>query len=396
MPTLYLIDGNSYVYRAFYAIRGLTSSSGVPTNAVFGFTNMIFKILREKNPDYFGIVFDAPGPTHRHEMFEEYKAHRPDMPDDLRPQFPLIKDIMHAFNIFTIEMEGYEADDLLGTIAKQAESAGIDVYIVTGDKDMCQSVTKKVRLYDSMKEKITEEKDVIERFGVKPSQFPEILALMGDTSDNIPGAPGIGEKTAVKLLKEFGNLEEVINNYSSIKNKRAQNSVAANIENIRLSKELATLHTDLQLDITVNDLELREPEWEKLEEYFREFEFSSLLKLIPDREAPVPVKSEYITVLDKGTLKDALSAIKDEVTIDTETTSKFPMTAQLVGVSLSVNPEKAYYIPVAHHYMGAPEQLSKDLVLEEMKGVLDDHGIKKTGHNIKYDLIVLRNEGIDV
>ena len=396
MPTLYLIDGNSYVYRAFYAIRGLTASSGVPTNAVFGFTNMIFKILREKNPDYFGIVFDTPGPTHRHEMFEEYKAHRPDMPDDLKPQFPLIKDIMHAFNIFTIEMEGYEADDLLGTIAKQAESAGIDVYIVTGDKDMCQSVTKKVRLYDSMKEKITEEKDVIERFGVKPSQFPEILALMGDTSDNIPGAPGIGEKTAVKLLKEFGNLEEVINNYPSIKNKRAQNAVAENIENIRLSKELATLHTDLQLDIKMKNLELREPEWEKLEEYFREFEFSSLLKLIPDREATVPVKTEYVTVLDRGTLKDALSAIKDEVTIDTETTSKFPMTAQLVGVSLSVNPEKAYYIPVAHHYMGAPEQLSKDLVLEEMKGVLEDPGIKKTGHNIKYDLIVLRNEGIDV
>ncbi|MEN8261870.1 MAG: DNA polymerase I [Nitrospirota bacterium] len=396
MPSLYLIDGNSYVYRAFYAIRGLTSSSGVPTNAVFGFTNMIFKILKEKNPDYFGIVFDTQGPTHRHKMYEEYKAHRPEMPDDLRPQFPLIKDIMHAFNIFTIEMEGYEADDLLGTISKQAESSGIDVYIVTGDKDMCQSITKKVRLYDSMKEKITEEKDVVERFGVKPSQFPEILALMGDASDNIPGAPGIGEKTAVKLLKEFGSLEEVINNCSSIKNKRAQNAVAANIENIRLSKELATLHTDLQLDITMNDFELREPEWEKLEEYFREFEFNSLLKLVPDRRAPVPVKSEYITVLDKDTLKKALASIKDEVTIDTETTSKFPMTAQLVGVSFSVNPERAYYIPVSHHYMGMPEQLSKDLVLKEMKGILEDPGIKKTGHNIKYDLIVLRNEGIDV
>ncbi len=396
MPTLYLIDGNSYVYRAFYAIRGLTSSSGVPTNAVFGFTNMIFKILKEKKPDYFGIVFDAPGPTHRHEMYEEYKAHRPSMPDDLRPQFPLIKEIVNAFNIFMIEKEGYEADDLLGTIAKQAESEGVDVYILTGDKDMCQSVSKKIRLYDSMKEKVTEEKDVIERFGVKPPQFPEILALMGDASDNIPGAPGIGEKTAVKLLKEFGDLEGVINNYSSIKNKRAQNAVADNIDNIRLSKELATLHTDLELGVTLNDLELREPEWEKLREYFREFQFSSLQKQIPDSEAPAPVKTEYVTVLDEGGLEKVLSAIKKEITIDTETTSESPMTAELVGISLSMEPDRAYYIPLAHHYMGVPKQLSKEFVLDRMRGMLEDAEIKKSGHNIKYDLIVLRNEGINL
>jgi DNA polymerase-1 len=396
MPALYLIDGNSYVYRAFYAIRGLTSSSGVPTNAVFGFTNMIFKILKDKNPDYFGIVFDTPGPTHRHEAYEDYKAHRPSMPDDLSPQFPMIKEIVRAFNIFTVEKEGYEADDLLGTIAKQAESEGVDVYIVTGDKDMCQAVSQKIRLYDSMKEKVTEEKDVVERFGVKPSQFPEVIALMGDASDNIPGAPGIGEKTAVKLLKEFGNLEEIIGNYDRIKNTRAKNAVAENIDNIRLSKELATLHIDLQLDITLKDLELKEPEWEKLREYFREFEFSSLQKLIPDSKTPAPGKTEYVTVLDKGGLKKLLSTIKDEVTIDTETTSESPMSAELVGLSLSVDPEKAYYIPVAHNYTGVPKQLSKGFVLDRMRGVLEDEKINKTGHNIKYDLIVLRNEGIDL
>ncbi|KPJ99073.1 MAG: hypothetical protein AMK71_10290, partial [Nitrospira bacterium SG8_35_4] len=205
MPTLYLIDGNSYIYRAFYAIRGLSASDGTPTNAIFGFTNMIMKIIREKKPDYFGIVFDAPGPTHRHDAYEEYKAHRPGMPDELKAQVPAIKEIVHAFNIRSLELPGYEADDLLGTLAKKAENEKLDVFIVTGDKDLCQVVSGRVKLYDTMKEKVTEEKDVVERYGVKPSQFPEIIALMGDASDNIPGAPGIGEKTAVKLLQEFGD-----------------------------------------------------------------------------------------------------------------------------------------------------------------------------------------------
>lgn len=396
MPTLYLIDGNSYVYRAFYAIRGLSSSSGTPTNAIFGFTNMLLKILREKNPDYFGVVFDTPGPTHRHEVYKEYKAHRPEMPDDLKPQFPLIKEIINAFNIFTIEKEGVEADDILATIAKQAESKGIDVYIVTGDKDMCQSVSPKIRLYDTMKEKVTEEKDVVERYGVRPSQFPEVLALMGDTSDNIPGAPGIGEKTAVRLLKEFGSLEKLLENYSLIKNARARNAVSENIDNIELSRELATLNTDIPLGIILEDLELREPDWEKLLAYFRKYEFSSLMKLIPGREAPSPVVTEYITILDREVLKKALSAVKDEVTIDTETTSESPMKAELVGLSMASAADRAFYIPVAHHYMGAPEQLSKDYVLDQMKGILENAEIKKTGHNIKYDLIVLRREGVDV
>ncbi len=396
MPTLYLIDGNSYLYRAFYAIRNLSASDGTPTNAIYGFTNMILKILREKKPDYFGVVFDSPGPTHRHEAYEEYKAHRPGMPDDLKPQVPVIKEIIHAFNIQTIEKPGFEADDIMARIAREAESEGINVYIVTGDKDMCQAVSPKIRLYDTMKEKVTEEQDVREKFGVGPSQFPEVIALMGDASDNIPGAPGIGEKTAVKLLKEFGNLESIIDNREQIKNARARNAVSDNLENIRLSLELATFHPDVPIDISVGELELQEPKWEKLHEYFKKFQFTSLLKLVPGKQAPAQEKADYETVLDRGALEDILSSIKKDLAIDTETTSRSPMRAELVGISLSVKPEKAYYIPLAHSYTGAPAQLSKDDVISLMKKTLENPKIGKTGHNIKYDFIVMKNEGIHI
>ena len=396
MPTLYLIDGNSYIYRAFYAVRGLTASDGTPTNAIYGFINMVFKILRDKRPDYFSIVFDTPGPTHRHDAYEDYKAHRPGMPDELKAQIPMIKEIVDAFRIHTIEMEGYEADDLLGVIAKMAESKGFDVLIVTGDKDMCQVVSPKVKLYDSMKEKITEEKDVIEKFGVPPIQFPEIIALMGDASDNIPGAPGIGEKTAVKLLKEFGTLDKLLENHSDIKNTRARNSVAGNMDNIKLSKELATIHTDIKLDLTLDDLKREEPDWGRLRDFFRALEFTSLARLIPNNQSAVETKTEYITVSDKKTLKEMVKSVKKEIAIDTETTSRDPMNAELVGISLSAVPEKAYYIPLAHSYPDVSKQLDKKEVLNELKGIIEDDKINKTGHNIKYDLIILKNEGLDL
>ncbi|MBI5407910.1 MAG: DNA polymerase I [Nitrospirae bacterium] len=394
MPTLYLIDGNSYMYRAFYAIRDLSASDGFPTNAIYGFTNMILKILREKNPEYFAVVFDTPEPTKRHEAYEAYKAHRPGMPEGLKQQVPFIKKIINAFNLVAIEKPGYEADDILGALAKEAEAEGLDVYIVTADKDMCQVVGPKIKLYDTMKEKITEEKDVLERFGVEPSRFPEIIALMGDTSDNIPGAPGIGEKTAVKLLQEFGSLDDLLENFSNIKNSKARKAVSENLENIKLSRELATIHFDAPIEVSVKDLKPGEPDWMRLLEYFRKFDFSSLVKLVP--ETTSSDKTEYIAVLDKEALEEALSSIKDELTVDTETTSASPMPAELVGISLSTEPEKAYYIPLAHSYLGVPEQLAKGYVLGRFKGILENPGIKKFGHNIKYDLIVLRNEGMDL
>ncbi len=396
MPTLYLIDGNSYIYRAFYAIRGLSTSTGIPTNAVYGFTNMILKILREKKPDYFAIAFDAPGPTKRHDAYEQYKAHRPGMPDDLVQQVPFIKEIIDAFNIPAIEKPGYEADDILGVLAREAETEGIDVYIVTGDKDMCQVVSPRVRLYDTMKDTVTQEKDVIKRYGVRPSSFPEIIALMGDVSDNIPGVPGIGEKTAVKLLKEFGSLDNLLENRGHIKNARARKAVAENIDNIKLSLELATLYADIPLNIHVKDLQPGEPDWRRLLECFRKLELTRLIQLIPEESTPGSGDTEYLAVLDKKTLDEALSCIKDEITVDTETTSKSPMNAGLVGISFSVKPEKAYYIPLAHSYAGVPEQMSRDYVLQQMKGILEAAGVSKTGHNIKYDFIVLKNAGINL
>ncbi len=397
MPVLYLIDGNSYIYRAFYAIRGLATSTGMPTNAIYGFTNMILKILRERKPDYFAIVFDAPGPTHRHETYEKYKAHRPGMPDELRMQVPRIHEIVDALGIPSIEKPGFEADDILAALAREGESQGMEVFIVTGDKDMCQVVSPSVKLYDSMKEKVTEEKDVKERYGIEPARFPEIIALMGDASDNIPGAPGIGEKTAVKLLREFGSIDSLIENREKIKNARARKAVSENIDNIRLSLDLATVHPDIPLDIGVKDLKPGEPDWGRLIEHFREFEFTSLIKMIPGQEEMHAGRgAEYITVTDISVLETVVDSIKDGFAIDTETTSINPLTADLVGISVSSEKAKAFYIPLAHDYSEAPPQLGADAVLKRLRGILEDPGIEKTGHNIKYDLLVLRRAGIDM
>jgi len=394
VSTLYLIDGNSYLYRAFYAIRNLSASDGFPTNAIYGFTNMLLKILREKEPDYFAVVFDSPQPTKRHEAYEAYKAHRPGMPEELKQQVPLIKEIINAFRIVSIEKAGYEADDILGALAKEAEKEGLDVFIVTGDKDMCQTVSPHIRLYDTMKEKITEEKDVKEKYGVEPSRFPEIIALMGDSSDNIPGAPGIGEKTAVKLLQEFGSLDNLIEKQAEIKNAKARKAVSGNVQNIRLSLELATIHADVPLDVSVKELGRAEPDWKKLVEYFRRFEFSSFMKLVPGQSSTSPSKTEYVTVLDNNAFEHIIQSITADITVDTETTSRSAVTAELVGISLSIEPSKAYYIPLTHSYIGVPEQLKKEYALDRLRPFLENPSVKKTGHNIKYDLIVLQNEGV--
>jgi len=396
MPTLYLIDGNSYIYRAFYAIKGLSNASGFPTNAIFGFTNMLLKVLREKKPDYFAIVFDSPVPTERHKAYEAYKAHRPAMPDELKLQIQPIKEIINAFNISNIEIEGYEADDVLGTIAKKAEKEGLDVYIITSDKDINQILSPKIKTYDTMKDKITEEKDVVERFGVEPSRFPEIIALMGDASDNIPGVHGIGEKTAVSLLKEFGSIDNIIQNHSRIKKPKLKEAISENIENIKLSLKLATIDTNVPLEISIEEFKPKEPDRTKLLDFLRKFEFSSLLRLIPEGENTFSHDAKYIIILDKDTFESAVASIKNEVAIDTETTSKLPMIAELVGISFSIEPEKAYYIPLAHSYPGMPKQLSKEYVLGKLKMILENPEIKKTGHNIKYDLIVLKNEIINL
>ncbi|HCC68614.1 MAG TPA: DNA polymerase I, partial [Nitrospiraceae bacterium] len=372
MPTLYLIDGNSYIYRAFYAIKGLTNSKGFPTNAIYGFTNMLLKIQREKQPDFIAVAFDSPVPTKRHIVYEAYKAQRPKMPDELRQQIPCIKEIITALKIPTIELEGLEADDILGSIAKKAESEDIETYIVTSDKDTYQLLSPMVKVYDSMRDKVIGEKEIIERFGIEPERIPEIMALMGDAIDNIPGVPGIGEKTAVTLLKEFGSLDKIIKDHLKITQPKLRASVSENIENIKLSLALATLDTNVPVEKSIRELTSKEPDWTELLRLFREFEFGSLLKLIPEQQTT----EKYRTILDKRHLRDVINNIKAEIVINTETTGKDPMRASLVGISLSTDGSECY-IPVGHSYSGAPEQLQKGDVLEELKAILENPEIKK-------------------
>ena len=297
---LYLIDGNSYFYRAFHAIRSLSNSKGFPTNAIYGFTNMIFKIIREKKPGAIAIVFDSPVPTERHRIYEQYKAHRPEMPSDLALQIPFMKEIIKAFNMPAFEMPGYEADDIICTIAKKAAAQGAGVFIVSGDKDMMQAVGNGIRIYDPMKDVIIDEAYVVERFALPPERVPELMALTGDASDNIPGVKGIGEKTARELLLKSGGLDEILNDPEKVKNERLRKMITDSLENIKLSRTLATIDTNLPVDIKLGDLVLKEPDWPALLPMFVEFEFKSLVKLVPSK-GHVP-RGQYMAITDKKQL----------------------------------------------------------------------------------------------
>ncbi|MCL5062599.1 MAG: hypothetical protein M1443_05245 [Nitrospirae bacterium] len=301
---LYLIDGNSYFYRAYHAIRGLTNSKGFPTNAIYGFTNMILKIIREKKPDAVAIAFDSPVPTERHRIYEEYKAQRPETPDDLVVQIPHIKEIIKAFNMPAFEMPGYEADDIICTIAKKAASQGVSVFILSGDKDMMQVVGNGIKIYDPMKDVIIDENYVMERFGLPPERITEAMALTGDAIDNIPGVKGIGEKTAKELLSKTGSLDELINHPERIESERIRKMITDNIENIKLSKVLATIDTNIPIDMSIQDMTIKEPDWPKLLNMFSEFEFKSLIKMIPSKG--YEPRGEYRTIKDKNELMKAL------------------------------------------------------------------------------------------
>lgn len=389
---LYIIDGNSYLYRAFYAIRGLTDSRGRPTNAVFGFTNMLLKIIRERQPDALAVSFDSPYPTERHRLFEEYKAHRPETPDDLRQQMPPVRRMIEAFNIRIFEAPGYEADDILATVAEEAARRGIRVFIVTGDKDMLQLVHGSVMVYDPMKDKVLDDEYVKERYGVPPSRITEYMALVGDPVDNIPGVKGIGEKTAKELLGEFGSLDELMSHPERIKKERTRRLVSENIEMIKLSKKLAEIDRAVPVEIHLEDFQKREPDWQALLSLFREFEFSSLMKYIPGGPPP---ERRYEAVLEKERLTEILDAIKGEFAFDTEATGKDPMSAGIVGFSLCAGKGRAAYVPLMHIYEGAPEQIDKGEALGALRPLLEDGGIPKIGHNLKYDMLLLAGEGLE-
>jgi len=394
MPKVFLIDGSSYIYRAFFAIGHLSNSKGFPTNAIYGFTNMLLKVLRDRGAEYAALAFDAPGPTFRHEVFGEYKANRPSMPEDLRIQIPFIKEIVSALRLPILEKEGYEADDLIATLARKLEREGTETVIVSGDKDLMQLISSHVTMYDPMKDKTFQVPEVRERFGVSPEKVVEVMGLMGDTSDNIPGVPGIGPKTAGQLIEEFGSIAELLKNIDKVKNAKVRASLDRYAEQARLSRELATLDSDAPLDWTLENLRRGEPDRKKLQEIFKEMEFSKLLKdfsLRPDHR-----DDDYRLISSRRELEALVRNLRKAgaFALDLESTSIEPMRAEIVGLSFSFQPHQAFYLPVGHTYEGAPEQLSREEVLRILRPQLEDPGLKKYGQNIKYDCILLAKSGV--
>lgn len=392
--TIYLIDGSAYIYRAYHAIRGLSNSKGLPTNAVFGFTKMLLKLIEDRNPEYIGMFFDVKGPTFRHEIFDAYKANRPPLPEDLSIQIPYIKDITKGFNIPVVEMSGYEADDLIGTLARKAEETGFSVIMVTGDKDFMQLVTDKSIIWDPMKEKTIDGNVIRNTYGLEPDQMVDVMGLSGDSADNIPGVPGIGPKTAVSLIKTFGSMERVYEQVDTIKKKKQHENLVRYKKQALLSKELVKINDKAPVSFTPEDFKYSAPDSAVLSGLFKKLEFRQLQQSVIKR-ADLS-KKKYKAVLSIDELSDLIAILEASglFAIDTETTSKNPMAAELVGLSFSVKADEAFYIPCAHKYQDAPKQLKLDEVLKMLKPVLENHKLKKIGQNIKYDWIVLKRHGI--
>jgi len=393
---LFLIDGSSYIYRAYFAIRHLSNSQGMATNAIYGFTNMLLKVIRELKPDQLAVIFDSKGPTFRKEIYPDYKANRAAMPEDLVPQIPYIKRIVQAFNLPGIEMPGYEADDIIATLAKKFSAEGMEVTVVTGDKDLMQIVDDHIQLLDTMKDKVYGPAEVAERFG-GADKVIEVQALSGDSSDNIPGVPGIGEKTAKMLIDEFGDVETLLANLDQLKGKRREN-----LENYadlaRLSKKLVTLVDNLDLEVDDHAFTLAEPDREALAELFKECEFYKLLQEFSVDTKNRAESAGYRVVLTESDLDELVAALEqsERFAFDTETTSLDAMRADLVGLSFAVTAGEACYVPVGHHYLGMPEQLPLDRVLEAVRPLLASPRRLKIGQNLKYDILVLARAGVEV
>ncbi len=386
-PTLYLIDGHSYIYRAFFAIRNLSTSKGLPTNAIYGFTQMLLKVVKERRPEYLAVAFDAKGPTLRHEAYADYKANRPEMPDAMRPQIPYIHTLVDAFHIPVLMVEGFEADDILGTVARRAEAEGFEVVLVTGDKDMTQLVTPNVWIYDSMKEREIREAEVRERFGVEPARVVEVMGLMGDTSDNIPGVPGIGEKTAVKLIAEYGTLENVLAHADDISKPALKKNLLEHADQARMSRELATIRTDCPVSFEWPKVALREPDADALKALFRELEFTTLLKTFGSAE-PAPRAEGRIA--ETGEELDALLAAAKrfgEIAMAWIADGDDPMRAETVGLGLASGKQPALYLP-----LGATEARSR--ALEKLRGILEAETVSKHGHDLKIAAVLLHRMGI--
>ncbi len=361
---LFLIDGSSYIYRAYYAIRHLSNSQGMATNAIYGFTNMLLKVMRDLKPDQLAVIFDSKGPTFRKDIYPEYKANRAAMPEDLVPQIPYIKRVVEAFGLPGIEMPGFEADDIIATLAKKFAAQGMDITVVTGDKDLMQIVNDRIHLLDTMKDKVYGPAEVAERFGAADKVI-EVQALSGDSSDNIPGVPGIGEKTAKMLIDEYGDIETLLANLDQLKGKRREN-LEKFADLARLSKKLVTLVDNLDLEVDDHAFALTEPDREALTKLFRECEFYKLLQEFAVDTKDRAEGAGYRAVLTESGLAELVAALEgsERFAFDTETTSLDAMRAELVGLSFAVTAGEAWYVPVGHHYLGMPEQLPLDRVLD--------------------------------
>ena len=393
---LYLIDGSAYIYRAYHAIRNLSNSKGMPTNAAFGFARMLIKLIKDREPGYAAMFFDAKGPTFRHDMYKEYKANRPPMPDDMVSQLPYIKSITKGFNLPIFEQTGFEADDLIGSLAKIAQENGFEVVMVTGDKDFMQLITDHAIIWDPMKDQTLDMYYVKENYGIRPNQMIDVMGLSGDTADNIPGVPGIGPKTALTLIQEFDSLENLYEHIDTLTKKKQKENLTNFKDQAVLSKELVTINQAVDLPFKPEELKLSEPDMAVLSDLFKELEFRQLQQ---EFATDTPNKEKtYIGVLDMDTLDQMIRQMENAgcFAVDTETTSEDPMKAKLVGLSFASQPDEAFYIPCAHAYEGAPEQLECSGVLDRLKPLLENPKHQKVGQNIKYDWMVLLRHGVDL
>ncbi|GAB00602.1 MULTISPECIES: DNA polymerase I [Acinetobacter] len=432
MPPFVLVDGSYFLFRAFHALPPLTTSTGLHTNAIRGAISAIQKLMRRTQPTHMAVIFDTPEPTFRHKLSPIYKGDRPSMPEELSQQIPYLHALIKALGIPLYFLAGAEADDIIGTLTKRALSEGHHVLISTGDKDMAQLVNEHVKLEDSFKERVLDEAGVLEKFGVHPHQIIDYLTLMGDASDGIMGVPGVGAKTAAKLLTEYGSLNNIIANVDQLKGKISQN-IKDNLDNIKIDHQLASIVCDLDLALDWHDLKLSNPNVDQLRDLYTELEFRNQLQSLDHPNNPNNsayqqtsksiVKAEqkteqvvtedhanlssqddqlgtatYHTVLtqqDWNVLFDRMQQA-DHFAIDTETTNLDYRFAELVGFSIAFDANDAYYVPVAHDYEGAPEQLNREQVLAQIKPILENDNVRKIGHHLKYDAHIFANHGIHI
>ncbi len=400
-PLVILVDGSSYLFRAFHALPPLSNSKGQPTGAVYGVINMLRKLRDEYQPEYMAVVFDAKGKTFRHEMYEDYKANRPQMPDDLQVQIEPLHKLVKAMGFPLISVDGVEADDVIGTLATRASERHLKMLVSTGDKDLAQLVNADVTLINTMNDQILDETGVEEKFEVPPARIIDYLTLVGDSSDNIPGVPKVGPKTATKWLKKYGSLDNLIAHADEISGKIGDN-LRNSLDKLPLSRELVTIRCDLDLELDLDDLKMQPADDKVLHDMYVELEFRTWLDDLAaaggGSAARQKVASEYETVLSREVFQRWLKRLKaaEAFAFDTETTSLDYMAARVVGVSFAVEPGAAAYVPFGHDYAGAPQQLSEDQVLGGLKPLLENPKNAKIGQNLKYDAHVLMNHGIEM